>query len=138
MVTGLIVLVLVTVAVTGFILDGYRAKPRWTWGRVNGYDPDKRMPLTRLTRWVLGSYVVLCTLLLIPDIREQVSEPQRFGLLIGFVALLIATGFMDDLASKRSPYKHKRRSALSWEEKHVLRRERKQQRLRQARAHRKR
>ncbi len=39
---------LVTIAVTGFILDGYRETP---W----------------LSCWLLDPYVVLCTLLLIPD-----------------------------------------------------------------------
>ncbi len=130
MVTGLLGLIHVTVAVTGFILDGYRAKPWWAWGKIN--DSPKRLRISLLTRWLLGPYVVLCTLLLIPEIREQLSEQRRYGLLIGFVVLLFATAFMDEMSSRWGPYRRKHRSSLTWKEKHVHRKERKQQRLRQA------
>ena len=136
MVTGLLVLILVTIAVTGFILDGYRETPWLSWGKDN--DGPKKVRISLLTRWLLGPYVVLCTLLLIPEIREQLTEQQRVGLLVGLALVFFATGFLDAMTRRWSPYKRKHRSSLSWEEKHVHRKQRKQQRLRQAQAHRKR
>lgn len=124
---GLIPLMLVTLLLVGFILDGYKQHPTWKWGQGG-----QGGPISPLSRWVLSCYVVTLTLLLLPGIREQVPKALPVYLLFGLVLMLIVLAILDHSSGRRRSSRGKYPPALSGGEKNRLRRERKRQRQRQA------
>jgi hypothetical protein len=126
---GLIPLLLVTLLMVGFILDGYKPRPSWSWGKGG-----QGGPISLLSRWVLSCYIVVLTLVLLPEIKEQVPKSLPVYLLFGLVPMLIVLGILDAPSSQRRQSSGKYPPALSGGEKKALRRERKKQRQRQTQA----
>jgi hypothetical protein len=130
MASDFVPVVLAGLAALYFVQDGYQARPTLSWGNRTG----KGAPISLLSRWVLGCYLVLLASLVLPGVRARLPNPWLLFIAVGFLLALVVTGMLDASSSKSGgrPFRlsKRRASALSSSEQRQLRRERKQQRLR--------